>query len=64
MSAVPRIRVVDRIEMVALSMVNKNDLDMTRIESPWSQSGTHTLIFFFFTSSVSVGSSNDLTCHV
>ena len=40
-------------------MVNKNDLDMTRIESPWSQSGTHTLIFF--TSSVSVGSSNDLT---
>ena len=27
-------------------MVNKNDLDMTRIESPWSQSGTHTLIFF------------------
>ena len=41
-------------------MVNKNDLDMTRIESPWSQSGTHMLIFFF-TSSVSVGSSNDLT---
>ena len=27
-------------------MVNKNDLDMTRIESPWSLSGTHTLIFF------------------
>ena len=39
-------------------MVNKNDLDMTRIESPWTQSGTHTLIFFLLR--VFVGSSNDL----
>ena len=40
-------------------MVNKNDLDMTRIESPWSLSGTNTLIFFTFNGSV--GFSNCLT---